>query len=74
MVSDVEITQVYVNAINERELVRYLASGDPLDKAGAYGIQGYAARLDSEDRGLLLQRRRTAAVSHDRVAGGRAAW
>jgi septum formation protein len=44
MVSDVEITQVYFDVISERELVRYLASGAPLDKAGAYGIQGYAAR------------------------------
>lgn len=43
-VSDVEITQVYFDLIGEEELVRYLASGEPLDKAGAYGIQGFAAR------------------------------
>jgi septum formation protein len=43
-VSDVEITQVFFDLIGERELVTYLASGEPLDKAGAYGIQGYAAR------------------------------
>lgn len=42
--ADVEITQVTFNVIEEAELVRYLASGEPLDKAGAYGIQGYAAR------------------------------
>jgi len=42
--SEVEITQVYFDLIGERELVKYLASGEPLDKAGAYGIQGYAAR------------------------------
>lgn len=42
--ADVEITQVTFNVIQEPELVRYLASGEPLDKAGAYGIQGYAAR------------------------------
>ncbi|MCU1324537.1 MAG: maf protein [Acidobacteriaceae bacterium] len=42
--SEVEITQVYFDLILERELVQYLASGEPLDKAGAYGIQGYAAR------------------------------
>ncbi len=44
VVSDVEITQVFFDLIDEDELVRYLASGEPLDKAGAYGIQGYAAR------------------------------
>ncbi len=42
--SEVEITQVYFDLISERELVQYLASGEPMDKAGAYGIQGYAAR------------------------------
>jgi septum formation protein len=43
-VSEVEITQVFFDLIGEQELVRYLASGEPMDKAGAYGIQGYAAR------------------------------
>ncbi len=42
--SDVEITQVYFDLITEKEMATYLASGEPLDKAGAYGIQGYAAR------------------------------
>ena len=42
--ADVEITQVTFNVIEEPELIRYLRSGEPLDKAGAYGIQGYAAR------------------------------
>lgn len=40
----VEATTVYLTAIPEDDLVRYLATGDSLDKAGAYGIQGYAAR------------------------------
>lgn len=44
VVSDVEITQVFFDLINEDELAHYLATGEPLDKAGAYGIQGYAAR------------------------------
>jgi septum formation protein len=42
--SDVEITQVFFDLISEKELTHYLASGEPMDKAGAYGIQGYAAR------------------------------
>jgi septum formation protein len=42
--SEVDITQVFFDLISEQEMVQYLASGEPLDKAGAYGIQGYAAR------------------------------
>ena len=40
----VETTAVTVGAIAEADLAAYLATGDSLDKAGAYGIQGYAAR------------------------------
>jgi septum formation protein len=39
-----ETTRVFFAAISEVDLAQYLRSGDPLDKAGAYGIQGYAAR------------------------------
>jgi septum formation protein len=44
IVRDLEITQVTFNCINDAEIARYIASGEPLDKAGAYAIQGYAAR------------------------------
>ena len=40
----VETTAVTFDSIPEPELARYIASCDPLDKAGAYGIQGFAAR------------------------------
>jgi septum formation protein len=43
-VRDVEITQVTFNQINDVEIAQYIAGGEPLDKAGAYAIQGYAAR------------------------------
>ncbi|HEY0162099.1 MAG TPA: Maf family protein [Edaphobacter sp.] len=42
--SEVEVTQVFFDLIDEEEMIHYLASGEPMDKAGAYGIQGYAAR------------------------------
>ena len=42
--SAVETTTVFFNPIPEVELAQYVATGDSLDKAGAYGIQGYAAR------------------------------
>jgi septum formation protein len=44
VLSDVEITQVTFNILNDEEVATYVASGEPLDKAGAYAIQGYAAR------------------------------
>jgi septum formation protein len=40
----VETTTVSFRPIEEAELLYYVASGDSLDKAGGYGIQGYAAR------------------------------
>lgn len=39
-----ETTSVTFSAVDESELQHYLDSGEPYDKAGAYGIQGYAAR------------------------------
>lgn len=33
-------TDVYVDDISDEEIERYVATGDPLDKAGSYGIQG----------------------------------
>lgn len=33
-------TQVHVSPIPDEEIRKYVASGDPMDKAGAYGIQG----------------------------------
>ncbi len=47
----VEATAVTFTAIPEEELAAYLATGDSLDKAGAYGIQGYAARWISRVEG-----------------------
>jgi len=43
-VSAVETTLVTFSAIPEVELAAYCATREPMDKAGAYGIQGYAAR------------------------------
>ena len=40
----VETTTVFFAPIAEADLSHYLDSGDSLDKAGAYGIQAYAAR------------------------------
>jgi septum formation protein len=44
VISGVETTSVTFSAIPEGELESYCATAEPTDKAGAYGIQGYAAR------------------------------
>jgi septum formation protein len=44
IVRDVEVTQVTFNQLSDREIAQYIASGEPMDKAGSYAIQGYAAR------------------------------
>ena len=38
-----ESTDVYFRDISGFEILKYVKSGDPMDKAGAYGAQGYAA-------------------------------
>ncbi len=39
-----EATKVTFYPMTEKEIADYVTSGDPLDKAGAYGIQGFCAR------------------------------
>ena len=39
-----ETTLVTVSEITEKEIADYAASGEPMDKAGAYAIQGIASR------------------------------
>lgn len=41
---DSETTEVRFTVINASEIQNYVATGEPLDKAGAYGIQGMASR------------------------------
>jgi septum formation protein len=43
--SFVETTQVHFTPIPDEEITRYVASGEPFDKAGSYGIQGRAGRF-----------------------------
>jgi septum formation protein len=39
-----EITGVQFLTLTDEEIDAYIATGEPMDKAGAYGIQGYAAK------------------------------
>ena len=38
-----ERTDVRFRALTEAEIAAYIATGEPMDKAGAYGAQGYAS-------------------------------
>ena len=42
-VSFTEVTDLHFRPLTESEIARYVASGEPMDKAGSYGIQGGAA-------------------------------
>ena len=39
-----EVTAVQFLTLSEAEIQAYIATGEPMDKAGAYAIQGHAAR------------------------------
>jgi len=43
-----EQTIVRFSELSEQEIADYVASGEPMDKAGAYGIQGIASRWIEE--------------------------
>ncbi len=44
-VVDAERTRVFFLSLTAREIDDYIASGEPMDKAGAYGIQGLASKF-----------------------------
>jgi len=39
-----EVTAVRFLTLSDQDIAAYIATGEPMDKAGAYAIQGYAAR------------------------------
>lgn len=46
-ISHAEETKVYVHEMTDEEIRRYIAAGESMDKAGAYGVQGrFAAYID----------------------------
>ena len=45
------VSDVRFRALHEDEIQRYVRTGEPMDKAGAYGIQGRAAMFVEEIRG-----------------------
>jgi len=43
--SGVEDVGVTIRALSDEEIDRYIDTGEPMDKAGAYGIQGFGATI-----------------------------
>jgi nucleoside triphosphate pyrophosphatase len=43
--SAVETTRVWFDAMTDEDISAYVASGEPVDRAGAYAIQGLASRF-----------------------------
>lgn len=42
---DVVRTAVWMDTLSEKEIEAYIATGEPMDKAGAYAVQGRAAKF-----------------------------
>jgi len=50
----VEKTRVQFLKMSEQEIARYIQTGEPFDKAGAYGIQGIAGRYATRIEGCYF--------------------
>jgi len=51
METELSVTAVRFRALERAEIERYVNGGEPMDKAGAYGIQGAAGAFITEIRG-----------------------
>lgn len=44
-VSQIETTKIFFRPLNDNEIWTYIDTGEPMDKAGAYGIQGLGKKF-----------------------------
>jgi septum formation protein len=51
--SDYDMTEVKFNKLEDERILAYIDTGEPMDKAGAYGIQGMGSFLVESYRGSL---------------------
>ncbi len=54
LVRDWAATAVWFAAMDRSEIERYVASGEPMDKAGAYAIQGLASKFIEKIEGCYF--------------------
>ena len=81
LVVEAESTRVRFVELSEAEIAQYVASGEPMDKAGAYGIQGLASKFIDRIEGCyfnvvglpmaLVYRHLTAMAACAESAGGK---
>ncbi|MCM2273135.1 MAG: Maf family protein [candidate division Zixibacteria bacterium] len=53
LASGYELTKVFFNSVSDEEIESYIDTGEPMDKAGAYGIQGMGSFLVDRIEGNL---------------------
>ncbi len=53
MLSGVDSTDVFFNCLDDKDISWYISTGEPMDKAGAYGIQGKGGRFVSHVNGHM---------------------
>lgn len=53
-VKGIEKSRVKIRRMTGSEIDAYIATGEPMDKAGAYGIQGYGAAIVEQVRGCYF--------------------
>ena len=51
VITHTEVTRIHFRELHPEEIRAYIASGEPMDKAGAYGIQGGAALFADQMEG-----------------------
>jgi septum formation protein len=51
--SEYDVTKVFFNEVSEKQIKEYVSTKEPMDKAGAYGIQGMGAFLVDRIEGCL---------------------
>lgn len=54
LIRDWAATEVWFAPLTEREIGEYVASGEPMDKAGAYAIQGLASKFIEKIEGCYF--------------------
>ncbi len=53
MLSGVDSTDVFFHSLDDKDIAWYISTGEPMDKAGAYGIQGKGGKFVSHINGHM---------------------